>query len=92
MHHELFKRKCGQPRPLFIKPCHKDGIEYKGQPSELFGEFLHRIRINNNYFLDRFKELSSRNVVIYALKSGSGMIPLDTDKWTYSKESNSLLV
>ena len=27
---------------------------------------------------------------LYALKSGSGMIPLDTDKWTYSKESNNL--
>ena len=43
VHHELFKRRRGQHRPLLIKPCHKDGIEYKGQPSELFGEFLHEI-------------------------------------------------
>ena len=27
---------------------------------------------------------------LYALKSGSSMIPLDTDKWIYSKESNNL--
>ena len=40
---------------------------------------------------DDIKNYVQENTIIYALKSGSGMIPLHTDKWTYSKESNSLL-